>query len=230
LGSTNVRDDQLPRNAGGAADVTPLPAASILLLRDSPLEVLMIRRHEKSSFVPNAWVFPGGVVEEHDKAGDELATMRRAALRELFEETGVWLGASLQDAAESRKRMLAGRSSLDELLKESAVDLEKLVWTSRWITPAGVPKRFDTWFFLASVSRDVEATPENSEAVEAIWVSPAEAVEKLQIVFPTLKNLEAISGFETSAALMASRRGIEITATRPILVVEGGQKRIVLPD
>ena len=39
--------------------VTPLPAASAIVLRDEPFEVLMLRRHEKSSFVPNAWVFPG---------------------------------------------------------------------------------------------------------------------------------------------------------------------------
>lgn len=210
--------------------MTPLPAASVLLLRDSPLEVLMIRRHEKSSFVPNAWVFPGGVVEPHDEASDVLTTMRRAAVRELFEETGVWLGNPLPDAGASRAQMLAGKSSLDALLSQSVVDLEKLIWTARWITPVGVPKRFDTWFFLASVSRDVVATPENREAVEAIWISPVEAIKGLQVVFPTLKNLEAISGYKNTADLLASRRGVEIKTTQPVLVVEGGQKRIVLPD
>ena len=49
--------------------VTPVPAASVILLRDDPLEVLMILRHEKSSFVPNAWVFPGGAVDASFLAG-----------------------------------------------------------------------------------------------------------------------------------------------------------------
>src|SRR5438045_4560679 len=99
--SHNVSDRQLPRGAGGAAEVPPVPAASVILLRDSPLEVLMIRRHSKSSFVPDAWVFPGGVVEANDydlADGTELGTMRAAAARELFEESGIWLAAPLVDA------------------------------------------------------------------------------------------------------------------------------------
>src|SRR4051812_31084751 len=57
---TNVPDKQLPRGAGSAGEVPIVPAASVILLRDDPFEVLMIRRHIKSSFVPDTWVFPGG--------------------------------------------------------------------------------------------------------------------------------------------------------------------------
>jgi len=74
------------------AEVAAVPAASVLVLRDGPLEVLMMRRRADASFVPNAWVFPGGAVDEEDRAlgdGSELSTMRIAAARELFEETGV---------------------------------------------------------------------------------------------------------------------------------------------
>jgi len=42
--------------------LTPIPAASAIVLRDGPLEVLMMRRPARSSFVPDAWVFPGGAV------------------------------------------------------------------------------------------------------------------------------------------------------------------------
>lgn len=90
--SHEVTDRQLPRGAGDAGDVLAAPAASvILLLRGSPLEVLMIRRHSKASFVPDAWVFPGGMVETSDRElgdGTELGTMPVAAARELFEESG----------------------------------------------------------------------------------------------------------------------------------------------
>src|SRR5256885_15265761 len=98
-------------------EVTAVPAASVILLRD-PFEVLMIRRPEKASFVPNAWVFPGGMVDAADERGSTLETMRAAAGRELFEETSL------------------------------SVDPADLVWTSRWLTPGGLPKRFDTHFFL----------------------------------------------------------------------------------
>ena len=141
------------------AAVAALPAASAIILREpflhGPFEVLMIERHEKSSFVPSAWVFPGGTVERQDaelarKFGDgsTLATMRVAAVRETFEESGVWLGPRLDHAESKRRRLLAGDLSTESLLAESPVDLDRLIWTSRWITPEGVPKRFDTYFFL----------------------------------------------------------------------------------
>src|SRR5438270_8353078 len=109
--SHNVSNHQLPRGAGEAAEVPAIPAASVIVLRDSPLEVLMIRRHSNSSFVPDAWVFPGGVVEAADyDLGDrtEIATMRIAAARELFEESGIWLGSPLTDAEAKRRKLLAG--------------------------------------------------------------------------------------------------------------------------
>src|SRR4051812_33023318 len=230
--SHDVSDRQLPRGAADAADVPPISAASVIVLRDAPLEVLMIRRHSKSSFVPDAWVFPGGVVEpaDHDLGdGTELNTMRVAAARELFEESGIWLGAPLTDADEKRRALLAGEITFASLVGESPLDLANLVWTSRWITPVGVPERFDTYFFLATVDRNAVASAENVEAVEAIWIAPSEAIEKLQIVFPTLKNLEAIAGFTSAEELLASRRGVEVATTRPVLVVEDGKKKIILP-
>lgn len=206
-----VRDDQLPRGAGDAPEVEPIPAASVLLLLDNPLRVLMIRRHAKSSFVPDSWVFPGGVLEEEDlerAGGATVNAMRHAAARELREETGIDLG--------------------------DPFDLEQLVWTSRWITPVGVPKRFDTYFFLACAPPQPTLHLQETEAVDAIWISPADAVQKhlageFPLVFPTLKNLEAIVGFGSSSELLAMRRDAEIPTTRPILVVENGTKKIVLP-
>ena len=92
-----------------------------------------------------------------------------------------------------------------------------------------MPKRFDTYFFLAIAAPDAIASAENVEAVEVRWIAPSEAIEKLQIVFPTLKNLEAIAGFGSAEELLESRRGAEIATTRPVLVVEGGKKKIILP-
>ena len=232
-----VRDDQLPAGAGSARDVVPVPAASVLLLRDDPLEVLMIRRHERSSFVPNAWVFPGGAVDERDAElsdGSIVNTMRIAAARELFEETGIWLGLPLRECEEKRRRLLDGSVTFRELFAEAPIDIDRLMWTARWITPIGVPKRFDTYFFLACVGRDAVATPEQMEAVEVTWISPAHAVQRhmsgeFALVFPTLKNLEAIVGFANSAQLIETRRKAEIRTTQPILIVENGQKKIVLP-
>jgi len=233
---TNVPDNQLPRGAGSAGEVPIVPAASVIAVRDSPLEVLMIRRHIKSSFVPDTWVFPGGAVDKEDAAlgdGSELSTMRVAAARELFEETGIWLGGT--SSQESRRDLLDGRVSFAALLAKTSIDFERLVWTSRWITPAGVPKRFDTYFFIAKIGRDAVATPENREATETAWITPSDAIQReaegtFPMVFPTIKNLEAIAGFNDVGSLLASRYGMKIPTTRPILELSGGLKRIVLPE
>ncbi|HEX8171885.1 MAG TPA: NUDIX hydrolase [Thermoanaerobaculia bacterium] len=163
--------------------MTPLPAASAIVLRDSPLEVLLLRRSERSSFVPNAWVFPGGAIE----AGE---TPVQAAVRETLEECGITL------------------------------DSRSLVATSRWITPAGIPKRFDTWFFLAPVDRDAAVRIDGHEIVESMWIAPAEALRRrdLHLVFPTIKNLEAVAAFDDVETLLASRRGAIIEPIEPVLV------------
>jgi len=206
--------------------VTPLPAASAIVVRDDPFEVLMLRRHEKSSFVPNAWVFPGGIAEESDAElgdGSFVDTMRVTAVRETFEETGIWLGAPLADSDRKRRALLDGEIAFRDLVAEAPVDLSQLIWTSRWITPAGIPKRFDTYFFLVAVSRDAIATAEQNEVVDVTWIHPSDALAKhkvreMQMVFPTLRNLEAIIGFANAAALLDERRGAIIEAVEPILV------------
>lgn len=164
-------------------DVIPVPAASVIVLRDAPLEVLLLRRSEKSSFVPNAWVFPGGAIEANESAEE-------AAVRETFEECGITL------------------------------DRDALVATSRWITPKGIPKRFDTWFFIAGVARDVDVRIDGREIVESLWIAPAEVLRRrdLRLVFPTIRNLETVAAFDSIDALIESRRGVSIEPIEPVLV------------
>jgi 8-oxo-dGTP pyrophosphatase MutT (NUDIX family) len=244
LSDTAVRDDQLPVGAGQAGDVPVIPAASTIVMRGNPFEVLMMRRHEKSTFVPGAWVFPGGVMEKEDVEvgrdlfGDdtiEANGLRLCALRELFEEAGVWLGTPLADPRSSRIGLLAGATTVRDLVSESIPDISQLVLTARWITPVGVPKRFDTWFFLALAAPSTEGTPELSEGMELAWMRPSEALARhargeLPMVFPTMKNLEAIAGFDSAADLLALRRKASIPVTRPVLVVKDGKKSIILPE
>ena len=165
--------------------IEPVPAASVLVLRDDPFEVLMLRRNEKSAFVPGAWVFPGGAADPSDR-GD----LRITAVRETFEEAGL------------------------------SLDPEALVLTSRWITPAGLPRRFDTCFYLAHVPRDVTVQIDHQEIADAMWIEPAAALARrdLKLVFPTIRNLEAIAGFTSATALLDSRRGAVIDPVLPVLV------------
>ena len=237
MSDSSTRRNHIPAGAGEAGDVPVVPAATVMLLRGSPLEVLLVRRHQKSSFVPDTWVFPGGSVDEDDAlsasrlgASSTLRIMQVAAIRELFEETGIWMGGPLADPVETRALLRSGALNFPQL-DLSSIDFDALVWTSRWITPVTIPKRFDTWFFLAAAPPSASAIADASEITEVLWITPEEALrrEELQMVFPQIRNLEAISGFASIDELLAARRGADIQPVLPRVVVEDGRKKIVLP-
>jgi 8-oxo-dGTP pyrophosphatase MutT (NUDIX family) len=187
---------------------TPLPAATVMLLRDGAdgFEVFMIVRHEKSDVHAGALVFPGGRVdpEDYDLAADPavcpaqngldpfMAALRVAAVRETFEECGVLLargrgeetmvGADrLRDIeAAHRDAIMRGERTFGGLLAAEDLVLapETLVYFAHWITPERRPKRFDTHFFLAPAPVDQVAVHDGYEAVDSVWIAPATALER----------------------------------------------------
>jgi 8-oxo-dGTP pyrophosphatase MutT (NUDIX family) len=173
--------------------------------RERGLEVLLVQRNPEARFMPGVWVFPGGAVDEGDRGADELDSYRACAARELREEAGI---------------------ALEE-------DAEMVLW-SRWITPEMVPTRFDTWFFLALAPPHSPPEPDGSETVDAGWFSPADALEKgrdgeLKLVFPTIKQLESLSGFQDAEELLASAREMTVEPILPKVIGEGDERRVVLP-
>jgi 8-oxo-dGTP pyrophosphatase MutT (NUDIX family) len=128
-------------------------------------------------------------------------------------------------------------AAIRELEEEAAVkiaDPSELVPFSRWITPAQVKTRFDTWFYLAVLPPDAQARPDGSEVVEARWYEPSAALEarhrgELFLVFPTIKHLEQLSGFASTDELLAHARGREIHPVQPRVFLQGETARIVLP-
>jgi 8-oxo-dGTP pyrophosphatase MutT (NUDIX family) len=183
-------------------DVTePRQAASIVVLRDSGdgPEVLLVQRNPEARFMGGAWVFPGGAVHEDD--ADHAA----AAIRELEEEAGVKLPS----------------------------DHPVVTWT-RWITPPEVTIRFDTWFFVTEAPGDAEVTVDGAECVAARWLRPAAALEEgrrgeLMLVFPTIKNLEALAGMPSVADALERARSREVVPVEPRVVVRDGQAQVLLP-
>jgi 8-oxo-dGTP pyrophosphatase MutT (NUDIX family) len=131
-------------------------------------------------------------------------------------------------------------AALRELQEEAQVTLEsqdELIPFSRWITPAQVKIRFDTWFYLARAPAEQEPRPDGSEVVAARWYSPQAALEasrndELFLVFPTIKHLEQLSAFGTSQELMDFARGREVLPVQPRVVMpeaSGEMARILLP-
>lgn len=236
-----VRPDQLPVVDSRAA-VTEIPAASVILLRGDPLQVLLMRRNDESTFVPGAWIFPGGALDVADRdlaaafggseSDLEAHAMKICGMRETLEEAGVWLGAAV-DCGSLRSGLLEGSYPLER--EHVAGALESLVYTSRWVTPEGLPRRYDTWFFLAEAPVGCEPEVDGAEAVELRWLAPSEALEEnrnghMKLVFPTIRNLEALTRFASPAEAIAARRGADVPIHRPVLVREGKRTRIALPD
>jgi 8-oxo-dGTP pyrophosphatase MutT (NUDIX family) len=212
--------------------VTLRDAATVCLLRAAHHgpEVLMVQRPETAEFMGGAWVFPGGAVDDIDNDREGLWPLQAAALRELVEETGIWLSNDGEQVTEKRPRGAAVFESAPVPL-----DGERLRFFANWITPAPLPIRFDTRFFLTEVSRRVEALVDGKELVDAAWLDPAAALERGEtgdwlIAFPTGRVLELLAGHETISALIETLPDpANVEAIQPRLSVGDDSVRLLLP-
>ncbi len=151
---------------------------------------------------------------------------------------GAWVfpgGAVARDEGEGEGALRA--AAVRELAEEAGITLDRpdaLVPFARWITPAQVQIRFDTWFFLAYAPAGAEPTIDGSEIVDARWYRPAAALEaaredQLLLVFPTVKQLEQLAAFDSAQALIEHAREYEIRPIEPRVVRRAGSARVVLP-
>src|SRR3954453_6216159 len=105
---------------------------------------------------------------------------------------------------------------------------------SRWITPAQVKVRFDTWFFVAAAPEGGAAPADGSECTDARWIRPGDALEaaardELMLVFPTIKHLEQLAEFGSVAAAVEAARRRRVMPVEPRVLEQGGIARVVLP-
>jgi 8-oxo-dGTP pyrophosphatase MutT (NUDIX family) len=161
----------------------PRLSAAVILVRErggepgGKIEIYLQRRHPKASFMSSAFVFPGGAADPDDR------DLRVTAGRELFEEAGVLLGRTPGDAdtrAAWRAQLAAGEGTLAALMSGAgdAFDLDALRFFAHWITPSIEPKRFSTVFYLARMPAGQTATIDEREMVDAVWVTPDEALAR----------------------------------------------------
>lgn len=236
--------------------VTPHPAATLLLLRDSAagLEVLMTARHAQAGFAGGALVFPGGKVDPVDASLvghcpaapdlDEAAlVLRIAAIRETFEECGILLarnaGALL--SAELLAALLERHGASDvrfaALVAASGIELatDDLVPYAHWITPVDRPKRFDTHFFLAPAAPDQIAVHDGREAVDALWMTPQAVLDgadagRIKLVFATRINLIRLARSTNVAGAILAARGTPIVTMTPVIEKTSDGPFIHIPE
>jgi 8-oxo-dGTP pyrophosphatase MutT (NUDIX family) len=120
-----------------------------------------------------------------------------------------------------------------EVAEEAGIELPDpaaLLLFSRWITPPQVRIRFDTLFFLVAAPDGAEPRPDGGETVDAGWYAPRAALDAgIELVFPTIKTLEALAGFGTADELLEWAAGREVEPIEPMVVIEGEAARVVLP-
>jgi 8-oxo-dGTP pyrophosphatase MutT (NUDIX family) len=141
------------------------------------------------------------------------------------------------DAHEGEGDTAHRAAAVRELAEEAAVEgvaPGELVKFSRWITPAEVRTRFDTHFFLAPAPTDADPKVDGRECVDLGWFTPRGALEahaagRILLVFPTIKHLEQLSGFDSAAALLEFARGRDVVPVQPRVVVSGETARVLLP-
>ncbi len=147
-----------------------------------------------------------------------------AALREAFEEAGILLVDEPSDRStddldgelrDCRQSLVAGQCTFTEIVEtlDLHLDVAALAYVAHWVTPEGAPRRFDTRFFLASVPSHQRATPDRSEIVGQVWVTPLDALDHyrrghFELVLPTVKNLEFLASFDTVDNLMRGARSL----------------------
>src|SRR6201992_3627690 len=212
------------------------------------IEVFMMVRHIQIEFNSGALVFPGGSVDASDKeiaarpelysGGEGLdaagLSFQIAAIRETFEESGILLARpqgsnSLVDAKRASEIEAAHRVALNErkttflqIITDNKLSLalDELVPYAHWITPEGMPKRFDTWFFLASAPPAQLGAHDGRESTDSIWVSPREALEggengRFKLPFPTTRNLIRLGKQPNVRAALDDMTGKTIVPVTP---------------
>lgn len=171
-----------------------------------------------------------------------------AAIRETFEEVGVLLartaGGERWNGEGQRAKLSAVRAKMNQgalgfldWINEQDLRLatEELVFFAHWITPKDRPKRFDTRFFLIEVPPGLEVHTDELEVFEHVWLSPkdgneAEESERLKLMTPTLKNLELLASFATTAEAVTTLRNREVPTILPkIFFTPEGERSVLHP-
>lgn len=170
-----------------------------------------------------------------------------AAAREAFEETGILVGSRTDGGPppspdeprvhELRDHLLEDRRPFLQILNEldCRIHGDAIEYIAHWITPEAEPRRYDTRFFAAAVPEGTRALHDVREMLEAVWLAPAEALERneggeLPMVFPTIRTLESLVGFASPAEALESFGDRSIPAILPRLVKTPTGVGIQVPD
>jgi 8-oxo-dGTP pyrophosphatase MutT (NUDIX family) len=165
--------------------------------------------------------------------GPEILLVQRNPAARFMGGAWVFPGGAVQDEDGD-----AAGTAVRETEEEAGIVLEDaaaLVPWSRWITPAQVKIRFDTWFFVGRAPEGADARVDGEECVDARWLRPQDALDAYQrdellLVFPTIRHLQELTMFESVEHVLETGRRRRIEPIEPRVVLDqGGVARVLLP-
>jgi len=188
--------------------------------------------------------------EVTDPEGRTALTLgiRAAAIRELFEEAGVLLAyqdehmlaidaQNMERIAVYRQAFNERRGSLVEVARAENLVLatERLNYFAHWITPEGLPKRFDTHFFVTTAPAEQQAAHDQLETSEGLWIAPVEALVRSEqgtfpIVFATIHQLRELAAFTSVSEILQATETRYVKKRAPVLTERDGQAHIYLSE
>lgn len=228
----------------------------------SAIEIFMMVRHYQIEFASGALVFPGGSVDASDReivaipalyagvdgSDDETLAFRIAGIRETFEESGILLvreQGSRDLIAASRATMIAdahrealckSETSFAQILVDNrlVLALDLLVPYGHWITPENMPKRFDTWFFLAEAPPEQLGAHDGRESTDSIWLSAQDALDggangRFTLPFPTTRNLIRLAKQDSVETALDAARRMDVVTVMPIMTKIGDKRQLRIP-
>ena len=199
----------------------------------------MGRRSATARFMANAWVFPGGRVDDSDREraehlvhGDNAPSQLPwilAALRETVEEAGIWL------TDPPRSEVLGDRDVYATLEEAGETFVADVRYIANWVTPADLPIRYDARFFATVVNADITPVPDDQEIVEIQWARPRDVILRAAegewiVPFPTHVTLEQLARATSTEAFMDRVASIDVETVQPRIKMEhDGSIRLVMP-
>lgn len=231
---------------------TTVPAATVIVFRRNPeggaAQVLMLERSSEMRFAGGAAVFPGGRVDEADRAlaarlnhtfDAEEAAARIAGIRETLEEAGLAIGltrpVSAAEAAKARAALLESGELASVLTRFGwQPDLSALTPWARWCP--NWERAFDTRFYLADLGTGaVDIAVDDTEHTHMFWTTAQEALAmadrgEISVIFPTRRNLERLALFETFAQARDHALETTIVSISPLRLEIDGEMHLTIPE
>lgn len=173
------------------------------------------------------------IVLRDSDAGPQVLLVQRNPASRFMGGAWVFPGGAVHD--EDGDAAATGVRELEEEAGLEIADSSTLVAWSRWITPAQVKIRFDTWFYVARAPEGAEGRCDGQECVDLRWLRPQDALDAYQrdellLVFPTIRHLQELAMFESVEAVLDAGRSRRIQPIEPRVVLdEGGVARVLLP-